>query len=77
MAHAQLDLAVGGRTLAIDMFVAASALNGVPFTMTWTWPRGGPREGGIAMEAMFHYFDTLMAANPDADGRMVRGCGRI
>ena len=77
MAHANLDLMVGGRELSIDMFVATTALNGVPIMMTWTWPRGGPREGGIATEAMFRYFDTLVDANPDLDGRLARGCGRI
>ena len=77
MAHAHLDLVVAGREVAIDMFVTATALNGVPVYMTWTWPRGGPREGGVAMEAMFRYFDALVAANPDLDGRLARGCGRI
>lgn len=77
MAHANLDLIVGGRELSIDMFVAATALNGVPVIMTWTWPRAGPREGGVAMEAMLRYFDTLVDANPDLDGRLARGCGRI
>jgi hypothetical protein len=77
MAHAQLVLALAGREFTIDMFVAATALNGVPIMMTWTFPHRGPREGGIAMEAMFTYFDSLTQANPDLDGRLPQECGRI
>jgi hypothetical protein len=64
VANAQIEYMSGRNLVRQGIYLAATALNGVPVLVGWTWPSGRD-EAAATGPRLLAYLDDLKARNPD------------